>query len=555
MRRTFIASAVVILCGLWFPCRAQQPSLAGEWSGGLDSGRQWLGIKVRFRGDGTAGGAIDLPQYNLIDQPLNHIGVGANRVHFEWPRGERGTGVFDGEFTEGGLTGRYQRGDIRSTFYLVRASNIAPATYDKYFGNYRLGPERFLTIGVEGDDAPRLSYVDTKTRRTGYLFPLSESEFFAGPTYEIPFPVDFKIAFVKNARGEVTGLRWSQKGSPTVAAPKSPYRQEEIRFRNGEAELTGLLTVPGKAGPHPAIILVRPGYTFSRRGGDVPASFLREGLAVLMLTSKTVDGKSTDYTKASFEERARDVLAGLATLKTRRDIDGRRIGLFGASLGSWVAPIAATLSTDVAFIILQVPPALPVAENIVHEIESFMRDQNLINAGTFSEEDIAKAKALRRLLNTTILTDEGWDTLKSEIEKSKDEKWFGYARVGWLSSVQTPPDAATLKGLRDPISYDPAPILEKLTVPVLTINGGLDPYVETSRSVPILALSLTKAGNKDATVVLLPRGSHGLLESETGLESETYRMKRHVYGYWETISDWLGRHVNTKIDHTPIEYR
>jgi hypothetical protein len=46
--------------------------------------------------------------------------VAANRVHFEWPRGERGTATFDGEFTEGGLFGKYQRGDIRSTFYLVR---------------------------------------------------------------------------------------------------------------------------------------------------------------------------------------------------------------------------------------------------------------------------------------------------------------------------------------------------------------------------------------------------------------------------------------------------
>lgn len=546
MRRMFIALTLVILWGLWSPCHAQQPSLAGEWVGGLDTGRQWLDIKVRFPKDGAAGGAIDLPQYNLIDQPLVNAGVTADRVHFEWPRGERGTATFDGEFTEGGLSGRYQRGDIRSTFYLVRALKIAPTTYDKYFGNYRLGPDRFLTIGVEGDDAPRLSYVDTKTRRAGHLFPLSENEFFAGPTYEIPLPVDFRIAFVKNARGEVTGLRWSQKGSPTVAAPKSRHRQEEIKFRNGGAELTGLLTLPGAGGPHPAIILVRPAYTFSRRGGDVPASFLREGLAVLTLTSRTVDGKSTDYTKTSFEERARDVLACLAALRARGDIDARRIGLFGASLSSWVAPIAAALSPDVAFMILQVPPALPVAENIVHEIESFMRDQNLISAGTFSEEDIVKAKALRRLLNTTILTNEGWDTLKSEMEKSKGEKWFGYARVGWLSSVQTPPDAATLKGLQDPISYNPAPTLERLTVPVLTINGGLDPYVETSRSLPTLALSLTKAGNKDATIVLLPRGSHGLLESETGLESETYRMKRHVYGYWETISDWLGRHVNTK---------
>jgi len=120
MRRMFIALTLVSLWGLWSPYHAQQPSLVGEWVGGLDSGRQWLDIKVRFPREWAAGGAIDLPQYNLIDQPIGHASVAANRVHFEWPRGERGTATFDGEFTEGGLFGKYQRGDIRSTFYIVR---------------------------------------------------------------------------------------------------------------------------------------------------------------------------------------------------------------------------------------------------------------------------------------------------------------------------------------------------------------------------------------------------------------------------------------------------
>jgi hypothetical protein len=88
----FIALTLVSLWGLWSPYHAQQPSLVGEWVGGLDSGRQWLDIKVRFPREWAAGGAIDLPQYNLIDQPIGHASVAANRVHFEWPRGGEGYG-------------------------------------------------------------------------------------------------------------------------------------------------------------------------------------------------------------------------------------------------------------------------------------------------------------------------------------------------------------------------------------------------------------------------------------------------------------------------------
>jgi pimeloyl-ACP methyl ester carboxylesterase len=263
-------------------------------------------------------------------------------------------------------------------------------------------------------------------------------------------------------------------------------------------------------------------------------------MAFLTLNERTLDGKPIGYSQSSFEERARDALAAVAMLKKRNDIDPAQIGLHGSSLSSWVAPLAATLSPDVAFLILRAGSAIPPAENIVYEIENDLRERD------FSEADIAKAKALRRLLNNTILNNAGWEALKSEVEKSKNEKWFGYARVGWFSSIAIPPDASTLKGLRDPISYDPVPVLEKVTIPVLAYNGELDKSVNTKASVPIMDSALRKAGNKDFTIVILPKASHDLLEAKTGYNSEYPRLRRHASGYWDTMALWLRKHIRVK---------
>src|SRR5439155_4406813 len=203
--------------------------------------------------------------------------------------------------------------------------------------------------------------------------------------------------------------------------------------------------------------------------------------------------------------------------------------------------LAATLSPDVGFLILRVPSALPVTENILYEIESMLRRDN------FSEADITKALALRQVIHRTILTNTEWENLKAEIEKSKNEKWFPYARAGWFFSLKIPPDEASAKGLRDPLTYNPLPVLEILTVPVLALNGELDEAIPTKKSVPILEGALRKARNKDFTVIVLPKAGHNFLETDKPYGAEEFvRKTRYVPGYWDTIATWLRKHVKGK---------
>ena len=539
LKRMAATGALTLLFSYCYarPCAAQN-LLEGDWIGGVDYGSSWQYINLHFKsGNQGVVGTVDFPEQGRTGVALDRIVVESSRVHVEW-HAESGLASIDGQLKDGTIAGEFRQGETKASFGLAHVANIDPQIYDQYAGSYRLDNDRFLYVGV--NNANELRFVDSKTGRIGTLYPSSESTFFLGSTVDIPYPIEGKVAFVRDSRGDVSGLTWSDNGTRTIPAKKLLHRQESVSFRNGEATLTGVLYLPPTKGPYPAVVIVNPGYSFPRSNAYFPYFFLQQGLAVLTLNGRSVGAKPADYQHSSFEERARDALAGVTFLKSRTEIDAKRIGLHGASLSAWVVPLAATLSPDVAFIILRVGSAIRPAENIVYEIENDLRERN------FSEDEIAKAAALRRLANTTILSNTGWDALKAEVERAKNEKWFGYARVGWLLSLSLPPDAATLKGLQDPISYDPVPVLEKVTVPVLAFNGELDKSVNTKVSVPLMERALRKAGNKDFTIIVLPRASHDLMEAQTGYNSEWVRLKREVPGYWETMAAWLRKRTGLK---------
>src|SRR6185503_19271817 len=82
---------------------------------------------------------------------------------------------------------------------------------------------------------------------------------------------------------------------------------------------------------------------------------------------------------------ADDALAGVAYLKTsRKEIDPARIGLVGHSEGGIVAPIAATRSKDVAFVVMLAGPGVPGSEIILDQTRLIMKAEGS------SDEDVAK---------------------------------------------------------------------------------------------------------------------------------------------------------------------
>jgi pimeloyl-ACP methyl ester carboxylesterase len=76
---------------------------------------------------------------------------------------------------------------------------------------------------------------------------------------------------------------------------------------------------------------------------------------------------STANSPAQIAELAGDMLAGVAFLKTRPEIDGSRIGLMGVSQAGWLMASAAGQSPDVRFFVAAVGSVMPIGQNIFYE--------------------------------------------------------------------------------------------------------------------------------------------------------------------------------------------
>ena len=525
---------------------ASPQQVQGDWLGQIDFGGAWQRVTLHLARDGTGDkGTIDLNQGGQ-KLPLKITLGGSSGVRLEWQDGSA-TAACEGKLENNTISGEVTQGSSRGTLSAVRVAKVAAdlKLYGLIAGSYQLGPDRFIDLAPFSEDEDRPIFYDSKTRRTGVLYAISEAEYFSGPSYGVLFPINIRCTFLKDERGEVTGLKWQEGGDAAITAKRvGPFTQEEISFQNGDVTLRGTLTLPATPGPHPVVIQVHGSGPERRPGGHWTHFFARHGIGYLYFDKRGAGASTGDWNKASLSDLAGDVLAAVEALRAHQRINPQQICLWGNSNGGWVAPLAASRSKHVALLIVRSGSGLSVHENILYELEMYMR-----GVGNFSEEDIAHAKALRKQMNAAILTNSGWDDIKSAVEKAKNEKWFPYARVQWLPHIPPPLDSAAnpfLKGLRAQIDFDPESTWEKVNCPVLVLLGELDANVPTKASAAIIERGLKKAQNHDYTIKILPQANHGLLESVTGYSSESPRLTRYVPGYMDGMADWLLKHLKAK---------
>ena len=518
----------------------QQQWIMGEWVGEFKVEDKDAYFRINFEkkpGDGVKA-AFTLP-VEEVTASVTQVTVDPARLHLELSYQTKRL-MLDGQFKEGKVVGEVQQAGKRGTFQMVHLTSVAPKTLAQYEGSYQLDSDRYVSMGVSNDFEDHLVYFDSKSRRFGSLNALAETAYFSGPAVALDYPIDTSVTFIKNSRGEVIGLEWRDSGSARLRAKKvNPHEQEDVTFHNGDISLSGTLIMPASKGPHPAIVWIQGAGDKTRKAGFWPFFLVRHGIAVLTYDKRGCGQSTGNWRTSSFADLAGDVLAGIELLKARKEINSKRIGVWGISNGGWVVPLVSSRSKDVAFAICQVCSALPTYENIEYEVESDLREYG------YSEAEISQGVALRRLLHQAILTNSGWDGLREAVMKAGDKKWFSLTRTAWLSELKMPPDEATLAGLRNPINFDPVPVWEKVTCPVLVLSAELDKSVPTRRSAPLLDEALQKAENKDYSIVILPKANHWLLEADTGYGSDFVqgRVKRFATGYLDTVTHWLQKQV------------
>jgi pimeloyl-ACP methyl ester carboxylesterase len=270
----------------------------------------------------------------------------------------------------------------------------------------------------------------------------------------------------------------------------------------------------------------------------------RQGIAVLRFDDRGVGESTGDFATATSEDFATDVLAGVDYLLRRDDIEKGNIGLIGHSEGGLVAPMVAVKSDDVAFIVLMAGPAVTGEEIILEQsvlisraagrADADIQDDLAINKKVFDivkqepDREVA-AQRLEELLKTAAAA-----MTPQEMEEA------GLTEENLDAQIQSQIQQANSVWVRFFLTYDPAPTLAQVRVPVLAINGELDFQVSPQQNLPVMRQVLQESGNQDYTVRELAGLNHLFQTAVTGAPSEYVSIEETIAPVaLELMSRWI----------------
>jgi uncharacterized protein len=194
------------------------------------------------------------------------------------------------------------------------------------------------------------------------------------------------------------------------------------------------------------------------------------------------DGESAGSpTRGRFAAQARDALAVADAL------GASRVGLWGFSQGAWVAPLAATLSEDVAFVITVAASGVGPAEQMLYA------NQRALEFAGFGPEVRERARSLRLDLEAWV-NDAG---PAPDLAAASEEPWFPLTYL----PADTMDDETKREWVAE-MTFDPRPVFAAVQVPVLAFHGERDSVSPLEPSVA--------AWPPTATVVVVPEAEHGL---------------------------------------------
>ncbi|MDR2057122.1 MAG: alpha/beta fold hydrolase [Dysgonamonadaceae bacterium] len=360
----------------------------------------------------------------------------------------------------------------------------------------------------------------------------------AGIEYEGELGTDSLISGTLKQMGLSLPLNLSKKEMEEVKLVRPqeptkpyPYYEEEVSFESMEAgiRLAGTLTLPQKEGNFPAVVLIsgsgaqnRDEELMEHKPFLVIADYLtRNGIAVLRFDDRGTASSSGDFRTATTHDFSNDVEGGVKYLLQRNEINRQQIGLIGHSEGGIIAPMVAARSKDVAFIVLLAGMGIPSDQLL------WMQQDLIAEASNISEADRKQAKSinkgmydiLKEIADTAQLKAAFTDYLNKLLQDIPDtEKSKGIYTNDQF--IQASVNRMTSPWMLYFIRYNPAPVLEKVTCPVLAINGEKDLQVPAKPNLEAIETALLKGGNKQVTTKEIPGLNHLFQECKTGLPAE-----------------------------------
>ncbi len=405
-----------------------------------------------------------------------------------------------------------------SLFFCQAQENNAYQKWYQHEGTYDFGNGEKITLGIFDEFHHSLVYLNLKTLKQGALIPITDNQ----------FKENNDSTFVFNFNNDKLTL--TQNGVTSIGKRIKPHTRETVSFKSGNHTLEGDLYLPNSKGKHPIVVFAHGSGPSTRGVSFFTTYFLQLGIGVFTFDKQGAGKSQGDWETASLNELADDVVAAINFVKTNPKVNPKKIGILGNSQGGWVGSMAAAKSKNVSFLLMRVGSGQNVLETIAHEYEgSFIADG-------FSKEEISEIIPMYRQHWTLASQNKTWEDGNNLFLSYQNKEW--YSKIYSKPRVKSEASEKWWQWLSKNLNVDSYDYLKQIKIPVLWQMAEKDWNVNSQKSEPRIIEALTKAGNKDFTVKIIPNMGHTGLIVKTGLPNEDFSWQ-YAPGFWESMATWL----------------
>ena len=315
------------------------------------------------------------------------------------------------------------------------------------------------------------------------------------------------------------------------APPNASFTAEEVTISAKGYTLAGTLLLPkNRKGKVPAVLTITgsgqqtrdepvpfPGLEKYGLMRQVAENLAGRGIAVLRVDDRGVGnsrGAETlgSVTTSSFAD---DVRAEVAWLRTRSEIDPKRIALAGHSEGGIIAPMVAATDPQIAGIAL------------------------LAGSGKRGDE-ISREQLADVLERNKTLTAE-----QKNAERARQEEMISAVQSG--GDLSKYPAQVRLPWVKEFWTYDPLATIRKVKQPILIMQGGIDRQISAVQA-DLIEKAAREGGNQNVTKQVFPNLNHLFLPAKTGAIEEYAKLETSSVGddVLKTLGDWLVKELHVK---------
>ena len=322
---------------------------------------------------------------------------------------------------------------------------------------------------------------------------------------------------------------------PWSAPPSVSVVEEEKTFENGRSKLSGTLYLARGRKPQSAIVVTHAAASplrefplYQHLKDMLPAL----GIAVFIYDRRGSGKSGGDLQTSDYALLADDAIAAVRMLKADPRIDPRRVGIWGLSQGGWLSLLAASRSSEPAFIISVSAPL------VSPDVQMMFRSTNALRVNGYPQADIEQMIATRKAVDDYMRGSGDRATAQRLVDAANTKPWFKFLYMG-----ETVADRATSRWRKE-IEFDPLRTLDGVKVPALVIYGALDPVVPVAISVERL-----QASHPKLDVVVVAGADHSMQTSvppQVQMDpARTREQAPEAVEYFAILASWLTRQAMT----------